>query len=335
MHPSHARLAAITLALAAVPAIAQIELRFASSAPPTSPWARQIDRNASAVIRESGGALRIKPFYNSQLGAEPDALEQVSRGRIDMGSFTLSAVALQLPEIGLLQLPMYFASTAERDCLLDHHVQKTVQDALERKGLKFIAWGEVGPVHLPGKRAFATPADVRGIKVGIVANRHNTELWQALGAQPVPMAVDEVASSVQAGLIDTYPTPFAFYMPSGLNKIAPTMTKLPLSDAVGVMLMNKGVYDRLPPEGKAAMARAHARYPAPLLRKEIRAMDTALTAAHKASGGTVVEATPAQRAEWRKALAGFWQAMARELGPDGETLFAQMEAGRRACEQAR
>lgn len=335
MHPLRAVLAPLVLALLSLPARADVELRFASSAPPTSPWARQIDRHASTVIRESKGVVRIKPYYNSQLGAEHEALDQVARGGIEMGFFTLSAVALRLPEIALLQLPMYFASTAERDCVLDHHVHRAVHDALARQGLKFIAWGEVGPVHLPGKSPYATPADVRGLKVGIVDNRLNRRLWQALGAEPVPTAVDEAAASVRAGRIDTYPTPFAFYIPSGLHKAAPTMTRLPLSDAAGLMLMHKPTYDQLPPEGKAAIERANARHPATLLRKEIRAMDGALAAAHKAAGGTVADATPAQRADWRKALAGFWPTMARELGPDGETLFAQMEAGRRACEQAR
>lgn len=335
MHATQAARALVTLALTAAPAFAQVELRWASSAPPTSPWARQIDRHASAVIEESKGALKINPFYNSQLGAENDVIAQISRGRVEMGSFTLSAVALQVPEISLLQLPMYFASTAQRDCVLDHHVQKTVHDALDKKGLKFLAWVEVGPVHLPGRKAYATPADVRGLKIGIVANRQNSELWKALGANPVPTAVAEVSSSMQTGLIDTYPAPYAFYMPSGLNKIAPTMTKLPLNDAVGATLMNKAVYDRLPPEGKAAIERANARFPAPLLRREIRAVDAALTTAHKAAGGTVVEATPEQREQWRQALTAFWPAMARELGPEGERLFAQMEAGRQACEHAK
>lgn len=338
MRSSLAAVVAAPLVLAAASVFAQgatVEAKFASSAPPTSPWAKQIDRNAAAVLEESKGALKITPFYNSQLGSENDAIAQISRGRIEMGSFTLSAVALQVPEIALLQLPAYYATSAQRDCVLDNHVQKTVHDALERKGLKFIAWGEVGPVHLPGKKAYVTPADVRGIKVGVVTNRLNNEFWKTMGANPVPTAVAEVSSSMQTGLIDTYPTPYAFYLPSGLNKIAPTMVKLTLWDAAGITLMNKAFYDKLPPESKAAIEKAGARYPASLLRGEIRAVDTALTAAHKAAGGTVVEATPEQRAEWTRALGGFWTAMVKDFGADGERLFAQMEAGKKACEGAK
>ena len=326
------------LLLAATLAMAQatpVELKFASSAPPTSPWAKQIDRMAAYIGTETKGALKISPFYNSQLGSENDAIAQISRGRIEMGSFTASAVALQVPEIALIQLPLYFTSSAQRDCVLDNHVQKPVSDALAKKGLKFLRWGEVGAVHLPGKKAYVTPADVRGIKVGVVTNKLNNEFWKSMGANPVPTAVAEVSSSMQTGLIDTYPTPYAFYIPSGLNKIAPAMVKFPLWDAAGVTLMNMAVYEKLSADTKAVIEKENEKHPNSLYRAEIRGVDAALTGAHKAAGGMVVDTTAEQRAEWQKALGGFWTAMAKDLGPDGERFFAVMEAGKKACENAK
>ena len=99
-----------------------LELKFASSAPPTSPWAKQIDRTAADVAAETKGAVKITPFYASQLGSENDAIAQISRGRIDMGSFTTNSVALQVPELALIQLPFFFASQPQRDCVLDNHL---------------------------------------------------------------------------------------------------------------------------------------------------------------------------------------------------------------------
>ncbi|NBT93019.1 MAG: TRAP transporter substrate-binding protein [Betaproteobacteria bacterium] len=312
-----------------------VELKFASSAPPTSPWAKQIDRFAAYMDAETKGALKISPFFNSQLGSENDAIAQVSRGRLDMGSFTAASVALQVPEIALVQLPFYFSTAAQRDCVLDNHAQKPMTEALAKKGLRFLRWGEVGAVHLPGKKAYVTPADVRGIKVGVVTNKLNNEFWKAMGANPVPTAVAEVSSSMQTGLIDTYPTPFAFYVPSGLNKIAPTMTKFPLWDAAGVTLMNLGIYEKLSPEVKAALERETEKYPNSLYRAEIRGVDAALTNVAKGAGGTVVDTTAEQRAEWQKVLGNFWTTMAKEMGPEGEKFFAVLEAGKKSCENAK
>ncbi len=308
-----------------------LELKFASSAPPTSPWAKQIDRTAANVAEETQGAVKITPFYGSQLGSENDAIAQISRGRIDMGAFTANSVALQVPEIALLQLPFFFDSQQQRDCVLDNHVQKYTVEALAKKNLVFVAWGEVGSVHLPGKKSYATPADVKGLKVGVVANKMTADFWRAMGANPIPTSVAEATSSSQTGLIDTYPTPFAFYVPSGLNKVLPTITKLPLWESAGVTLINKSIYDKMPAELRASFDVGLRKTPVATLRAEIRGVDTALTAAHKQGGGIVVDATPEQRAEWSKNLGPVWQAIAKDVGPDGEKYLALMDAGKKAC----
>jgi len=329
-------LALLPLVLGATLAAAQTtELKFASSAPPTSPWAKQIDRSAADVLATTQGAVKIVPFYGSQLGSENDAIAQISRGRIEMGSFTTNSVALQVPELAMVQLPFFFASQPQRDCVLDNHVQKVTVDALAKKGLVFVNWGEVGSIHLPGKKPYVTPADVKGIKVGVVANKMTADFWRAMGANPIPTTVAEATSSSQTGLIDTYPTPFAFYVPSGLNKVLPVITKLPIWESSGMTLMNKGVYDKLSPEMKAGFDTGMRKVPVSTLRAEIRGVDTALTNVHKQAGGTVVETTPEQRAEWSKSLGPVWVAIAKDIGPDGEKFLALMESGKKACEGAK
>ena len=320
----------LPLALAANLATAE-ELKFSSAAPPTSPWANQINRNAVEVDAATKGAVKLVPYFNSQLGGENDVIAQISRGRIDMGSFTLNSVALQVPEVSLLNLPFFFESQQQRDCVLDKHAMAPTAEALAKKGLQFVMWGEIGSIHLPGKKAYANPADVKGIKVGVVTNKMTTEFWQAMGANPVPTNVAEVSSSMQTGLIDTYPTPYAFYMPSGLNKIAPFMTKFPLWESVGVTLINKGIYDKMAPEVRTAFDAGFAKNPSPKLRAEIRGVDAALTKAHLAAGGTVVEATDEQRAAWSKGLEPVWQAIAKDMGAAGEKYYAMMVAGKQAC----
>ena len=56
------------------------------------------------MTEESGGKLKIASFINAQLGNEQDTVQQVARGRIDMGGFSNGAVALLVPELALLGL---------------------------------------------------------------------------------------------------------------------------------------------------------------------------------------------------------------------------------------
>ncbi len=123
------------LALAGAPGLVTaqdkkpIELRYSSGAPPTgNPWVMQINRLVKDLDEESKGELKIVPFFGSQLGSEQDTVQQVARGRIDMGGYSGGSAALIVPEIGLLLMPAYFKSLAEFDCVLDNHMTKTVTD---------------------------------------------------------------------------------------------------------------------------------------------------------------------------------------------------------------
>ena len=64
------------------------ELRYASSAPPNTVWEMQTVRFAEGRGRSERGKLKINAFLNSQLGSEQDTVQQVARGRIDMGGYS-------------------------------------------------------------------------------------------------------------------------------------------------------------------------------------------------------------------------------------------------------
>ncbi|MBL8674619.1 MAG: TRAP transporter substrate-binding protein [Rhodospirillales bacterium] len=326
-----ALLAAASLAPASAQERKPVELRYTTGAPAKTPWVTQLERFEKDVAEESKGALKIMPFIAAQLGNEQDTMQQVARGRIDMGGFSNGAVALVAPELALLGMPFYFQSIAEQDCVLDKHMAGPVAEALAKRGVKFLGWTEVGTGDIVGKKAFLTPTDVKGLKAAAASNKVSAMMWTTLGANPTPIGITEIASAFQTGLVDVNATVVTFYLPSGLAKVAPVLTRVELSDAPGIVLMNKAVYDKLPSDQRAMLDRAVARRPAELLRKEIRGFEEALRGMHVKAGGTIATVTPAQRELWRKALEPAWPAMVKEMGPEGDKFFKLMEAGRKAC----
>ena len=88
---------AATFVLGAAPRFAQqkpVTLRYASGAPPKTPWVVQMERLIKYADEESKGSIKIDGFAGAQLGNEQDTIQQVARGRIDMGGFATGAVAL-------------------------------------------------------------------------------------------------------------------------------------------------------------------------------------------------------------------------------------------------
>ena len=312
---------------------AATELRYTTGAPEKTPWVTpQLRRFETDVAEESGGKIKIASFINAQLGNEQDTVQQVARGRIDMGGFSNGAVALLAPELALLGLPFFFKNVVEQDCTVDA-MTKPVSDLLAKKGVKFLGWTEVGTGDLVGKKPFLVPADVKGLKAASGANKVSAITWTTLGANPTPIGITEIASAFQTGLTDVNGTVITFYLPSGLAKVAPVLSRVELSDAPGIILINKAVYDKLPADQRAALDKAVARRTADQLRKEIRGFEATLRDMHVKAGGTIATPTPEQRELWRKALQPAWPKMVQEIGGDAAGFYKQMEAARTGCEK--
>lgn len=324
------------LALLAAPAqtMAQpkpIELRYSSGAPPSgNPWVMQINRFAKDVEEESKGEIKIQPFFASALGSEQDTVQQVARGRIDMGGYSGGSAALIVPEIGLLLMPMYFSSPAEFDCVLDNHMTKLVTDLFAAKGVRFSGWTEVGNIDLWGKKAYLAPKDLNGAKAASYANKTQQLFFSSNGANPNPLGLPEWIPAFQTGLAEVVFTTVTYALPSGLTKVAPVATR-GFYDSPGLTLMNKATFDKLSKDHQDALNRATARNTSAKYRTEVRGFENTLFGIHDKAGGQTINLTPEQRAEWRKVMAPVYPQIVKETGGSADAFFNAMEAGRKAC----
>ena len=324
-----------SLMLAASAALAQpkpLELRYSSGAPPKgNPWVMQIERYAKAVDEESKGEIKIQPFLGSQLGSEQDTVQQVARGRIDLGGYSGGSAALVVPEVALLLMPFYFRNTAEADCVIDNHMTKIVTDGFAKKGVQFIGWTSVGSIDLFGTKPIVAPADLNGAKAAIYANKTQALFFSSLGASVNPLGLPEWIPAFQTGMANVVLTTITYGLPSGLTKVAPVVSRVNAYDSPGLTLMNKGVWDKLSKPHQEAIQRASARNPSAKYREEIRSFENTLYGMLEKGGGKVVPATQEQRDAWRKSLEPVYPQIVKETGGDSAAFYAAMEAGRKAC----
>ncbi len=179
-----------------------VELRYATSAPPKTVWEMQVQRFQKQVEDGSKGSLKINAFLNSQLGSEQDTVQQVARGRIDSGGYSVTAGSLLVPEISLLSIPFLFKDQKEQDCVYDNHLTKLTQDMFLKKGVVMLSWSEVGVADIIGKKPYISPDDLKGLKARSAPNKVAAFMWSQFGANPNPLPVTEWNSAFQTGLID-------------------------------------------------------------------------------------------------------------------------------------
>lgn len=321
---------ALGLAQAAVAQDAK-ELRYATSAPPNTVWAMQAERMVKAVAGASQDKLKVNVFLNSQLGSEQDTIQQIARGRIDMGGYSVTAGALLVPELALLNLPFLFKSTKQQDCVLDNHLSKLAAELFDKKGVVFLGWSHVGQTNLIGKKPFEKPDDLKGLKARAQPTKIGGYLWIAFGASPNPLPVTEWNAAHQTGLVDVSDPPLTTYIFAGLAKIAPVLTRTNHLDQAGIVVINKAVYDGLNADQKKALAAGQDAGPAAQLRAEVRGFEQKLDAKHKSEGGTIVELTPEQREVWRKGMEASWPKAVEAIGGESNGFWKAIQDGIKAC----
>lgn len=329
--------AGAALALGIAGAAAQqkpIELRYTSGAPPKTPWEKQINRFVEDIDRESKGQLKIVPYINAQLGNEQDTIQQVARGRIDVGGFSITAAALLVPELGLMNVPFLWKSQAEFDCVQDNHLFDFSAELLEKRGAILIGWTEVGTVDVVGKKPLLKPEDVKGMKVRVAPTKIAAEFWKALGANGTPLGITEINSSLQTGLVEAADLPITFYFPAGVGKLAPHVTMTQHVLAGGVSIVSKQTWKKLDPQYQGVISKVALSSPPELLRKEVRGMEAFLRQAHVKAGGTVHQISEAERDAWRRVVEPHWPEMVKAVGGQGQKFWKLIQDGKKACAKA-
>ena len=69
-----------------------------------------MDKFAELIYTATDGAVTLDVFHGGVLGSQPDALEQVRIGAIEIGNFNLGPIGPMVKEANLVSLPFIFKS---------------------------------------------------------------------------------------------------------------------------------------------------------------------------------------------------------------------------------
>ena len=158
---------------------------------------------AAEVAERTGGELTAKTFHNGVLGSQPDAIEQVRLGALDVGNFNLGPMGTSVPETNVVSLPFIFPSIPKMYELMDGDVGDAISAGMEKKGIKALAWYDSGARSFYNSiRPINSPADVEGLKLRVMNNDLFVGMVEALDGNATPMAFGEVYQSIKTGVVD-------------------------------------------------------------------------------------------------------------------------------------
>jgi len=224
----------------------QYMIKFATVAPEGSTWIKQLRKLDKDIRKKSGGRLGLRVYAGGIAGDELDVLKKIRIGQIHCAAFSGVGFGQILPMVRVLDLPFLFRNHDETD-LVHRKMRPFFADAFQKRGFELISWAEVGNAHLFSKKPVRKVKDLSGLKVWTWAGDPLAkETFSAMGVNPIPLAITDVTTALNTGMIDTVYAPplgaLALQWHTSMN----SMTALPLAHSTGAVLISSRYYKKLP-----------------------------------------------------------------------------------------
>lgn len=158
---------------------------------------------ADTVFEKSGGRIVIKIFPNGTLGSETEVLEQLMAGVVDMTRVSAPGLATYNEGYHAFGLPYIFDDNENYYKVMGSDQMGGFFRSSQADGFVTLTY------YTSGSRSFYTidrpirkPEDLKGLKVRVQDMKSQTDMMKALGGTPVAMAMGDVYTALQTGIID-------------------------------------------------------------------------------------------------------------------------------------
>jgi len=188
---------------------------------PDYPNTVAMDRFAELLAKNTDGRITLKMFHSGVLGSQPDAIEQLRIGALEIGNFNLGPIGPVAPEANVVSLPFVFKDMEHMHRAMDGAPGDQISAGMAKKGMIALAWYDSGARSFyNSQRPIAKPEDVSGMKVRVMNNDLYSGMIAALGGNPSPMAFAEVYQSLKTGVVDGAENNWPSYESTGHFEVA-------------------------------------------------------------------------------------------------------------------
>jgi TRAP-type C4-dicarboxylate transport system substrate-binding protein len=298
-------------------------MSFQTVAPKRTPWARQLNRLKKHWEKESGGRLKIKVFLGR--GNEKALVRKCKAGELQAVGVSTAAMADEVPEMGVFELPYLFSSADQADKVIDNHLFEPVGEILRENGFQILLFTENGYRNFATKgKVIKSPEDLATLKMRTQENWIHEETYKALGGNPVRISVAEVLTSLSTNQVNGFDnTPLFAFATSWFSQID-TWT---VSDHIyqpAVVVFNKKWFDSLPPDLQKILTDVRAKE-TPKGRRAVRGLTPKLLEKLGEKGVTIYRMTPQEKAAFAKKTRGVHQQFRKKVGAKGAKLLDLIE----------
>ncbi len=265
---------------------------------------------------QAPGKFVVEVYPDGQLGDSPDLVAGLGLGTVNM-VFDLSSVFTTVagPASSCIDLPYLYpsyedwvAGTFENGGL--ELFNETIEDSdfycidMYYNGMRQV---------ISRDKHYHNSADLNGQKVRIAQNDLNIAIWDAMGANPTPMAWGEVVTSLSQGQINALDHSLGVFNDFNLHEIAPYVTLTNHASSPFPVVCSKTWIESLPTEDREILEEG-VHLMCQQQRDEERAKEAGYLERFENEGATVEELTADEVEAFKEAVKPVYDKMREEVG---------------------
>ena len=288
----------------------------------STPKGKAADFFEKRVEELSGGKIDVQVFPNSQLYGDGEEMKALVMNNVQLIMPSLSKFTSIAPQMQLFDLPFIFRDKAHLYNVMDGEVGAILKSKIdEKKQMMAMDYWDAGFKHFSSsKHPIVTPEDGKGLKFRIQSSKVLEAQFKAVGGNPQVLPFSEVYSALQQGVVDGTENPLSNFYTKKFHEVQSNLTLSNHGYLGYLVVMNSKFWDKLPKDLQANVAQA-MKEATELERKESAVEDAKimeeLTKYSKETGKLqIVELTPEQKEQWKKAMSVVYPQFYDVIGED-------------------
>lgn len=212
---------------------------------------------ADIVSAKSGGKIKVRLFPGGTLGGDLQTISALQGGTVEMTVLNAGLLSGLVKDFSVLDLPFLFNSAKEADVIVDGPLGTGLLNKLQDKGLVGLAYWDLGFRNLTNnKHPVQKAEDIQGLKIRVVQSPVYIDLFNALGANAVPMPFPEVYTALEQKAIDGQENPITTIYSSKFHEVQKHLTITRHIYNPQALIFSKKIWDQMSPAERTLLTDA-------------------------------------------------------------------------------
>lgn len=223
----------------------KIIIKMATLAPEGTEWHGLLVDLGQRWQKETNGEVRLRIYPGGVVGDETDMVRKMRIGQIHGAAMSTEGMSEINPYFTSFYMPMLYQSYDEVDYVREKLNEELITKT-EENGFKLLTMVDVGWVYWFSTEPVLIPSDLKKLKIFIWAGDYkSTQLYETHGYQPIPLAMTDVLSGLQTGLISAIGFNPMYTLAQQLFGIADNMLDMKWGNLTAAIIVDMKTWNRI------------------------------------------------------------------------------------------